>query len=114
MTQPTTNHELLQEYIDKYPCVENEKTRDFKYCANDINEILCDIQSSLIEPIEYEIGKEYEFSNDRMNYSREIFSWYHMEYDIVYRYIRPIQTPLEITSAIAIIEATGEYVITKL
>ena len=44
------NKEILQKYIDKYPCVENEKTSDFKYCANDINEILCDILSHLIEP----------------------------------------------------------------
>lgn len=58
MIEPTTNHELLQSYIDSYPCVENEKTSDFKYCANDINEILCDIQSRLIQPMEYEIGKD--------------------------------------------------------
>ena len=99
-----SNHELLQKYIDSsYSSI--NLTQYF--------EILKEIQSRLIEPMEYEIGKEYEFSNDRMNYSREIFSWYHMEYDIVYRYIRPIKTQLEITSAISFLEATGEYLITK-
>ena len=73
MTQPTTNHELLQSYIEAYPCLENEKTIDFKYCANDINEILCDIQSRLIEPMEYAVGNYCQFSEDENKWYKSKF-----------------------------------------
>ena len=48
---PTTNHQLLQKYIDA--------TAE----SSSIKTLLLDIQSRLIEPMEYEIGKEYEFYN---------------------------------------------------
>ena len=68
MTQPTKNHELLQEYIDG---------NSFEAWVK----LLKEIQSRLIKPVEYEIVRKYEFSNDG-----------------------EFWTPTEVTSAIALLK----------
>lgn len=103
---PTTNKEILQNHIDNIYLIPNV----------DIKELLIDIQSKLIEPMEYEIGSIYEFSDDGKIWEKRKFLWYVSEaFRSTWRmnYIRPIQVPPEITSAISLLEATGEYVITK-
>lgn len=59
---PTTNHELLDEY--------KASIEDGKYTQLEVLCILDKIQSQLIEPMEYEIGKDYEFSGCNQK------SWY--------------------------------------
>lgn len=99
---PTTNHELLQEYIDGL------NTADYV----DVYSLLISIQSRLIEPMEYEIGKSYHFSNDGEEWYTEKFTGYGSDYNDDYRYIRHIKVPNEITSAISLLEKEG-YTITK-
>ena len=108
---PTTNHELLQEYIDAQTRVNN------LYFV----EILQSLQSRLIEPMEYEIGKEYEFHNNNCGdeWTSGKFLWYRVMYsnyivNSTADHIRPLTISPDITSAISLLEATGEYVITKL
>ena len=53
---PTTNHEVIQKYID------NECYDDMS--KDEVIAMLVELQSRLIEPMEYEIGKEYAFSDE--------------------------------------------------
>lgn len=107
---PTTNHELLQEYITR------EHAMIITYV--ELIGMLKEIQSKLIEPMEYEIWDLYEFSNDGKEWNKQKFVWYHSQDSYMlhcrWNHIRPLTILPEITSAISLLEATGEYVISKI
>jgi hypothetical protein len=79
---------------------------------------LREIQSRLTEWTEYEIGKEYEFSDDRKNWMiRELF-WFLGSIpnwnwsSISYNYTRPISISSEEQQAIELLEKSW-YTVTK-
>jgi hypothetical protein len=51
-------------------------------------------------------------SDNKKDWDTVIFTGYHTAFRS-YKYIRPIQTSPELASAISLLEATGEYIITK-
>jgi hypothetical protein len=100
--EPTkwSNHALLQEYID---------SEGSTYTQN----ILEEIQSRLTEWTEYDIGKEYEFSDDGEYWVTDRFMWY-AGVKVCKEYIRPIQpVSPELTSAISVLEANWYTVCKK-
>jgi hypothetical protein len=109
-SEPTkwSNHALLQEYIDKL------NTTDMV----DSYSMLRAIQSRLTEWMEYEIGKEYEFSDDRENWMiRELFwflgsipNWNWIS--VSYNYTRPISISSEEQQAIELLKSLN-YTVTK-
>jgi hypothetical protein len=96
--EPTkwSNNALLQEYIDMYPYRDDETGMDLHAQHNDFHWCLYDIQSQLTERVEYEIGKEYEFSDDGKNWRTLECFWFLGSIpnwnwsSISYNYIRPI------------------------
>lgn len=116
MTTPTTNDELLQEYIDMYQYRDDENGMDLHSEHNRFRENLQEIQSRLIEPMEYEIGKEYEFSHNEQDwYLSNLHSFTAIDDDwdsMDWHYIRTIEVPDEVSSAITLLEQEG-YIVTK-
>jgi hypothetical protein len=105
--EPTkwSNHALLQEYIDKEDVMTSWYTI----------EILKEIQSRLTEWTEYEIGKEYEFSDDWEEWETGEFYGYCMNtptWRVQRNHIRPIQVSQEEQKAIELLKSLN-YKITK-
>lgn len=109
MTTPTTNKLILLE--DARQIIE-----DIYHTTQIVDSLnALDALPTYTEPIEYEIGKEYLFSDDMKKWKKWNFIWYKMADDWFFdvcSYIRPLIIPPDITSAIALLEQDG-YIITK-
>lgn len=107
--EPTkwSNHALLQGYI----------ARDYQenLAPYEVVAMLKDIKSQLTEWTEYEIGKEYEFSDDGYTWDQGEFIgvWYGRKCWFYWKHIRPIQVSTELTSAISVLEANWYTVCKK-
>jgi hypothetical protein len=101
-----SNHAIIQEYV------ENECTDDMsKY---EVAAMLWRLQSELTEWTEYEIGKEYEFSDDEKKWNKKKFVWYYSdgEYHCIWNHIRPISISSKEQQAIELLKSLN-YIVTK-